>query len=70
MERQYKRSGLDEKASLADLDWRLNPKIPRAACFELHTLKLITQGANTLILGKPDTGKSHVAKALAGLRQF
>ena len=45
MERRYKRSGLDEKASLADLDWRFNPKIPRAACFELHTLKFITQGA-------------------------
>jgi DNA replication protein DnaC len=65
MERRYKRSGLDEKASLADLDWRFNPKIPRAACFELHTLKFITQGANALIVGKPGTGKSHVAKALA-----
>ncbi len=65
MERRYKRSGLDEKASLADLDWRFNPKIPRAACFELHTLKFITEGANALIVGKPGTGKSHVAKALA-----
>ncbi|MDI7047385.1 ATP-binding protein, partial [Escherichia coli] len=37
-ERRYKRSGLDEKVSLADFDWRFNPKLPRAACFELHTL--------------------------------
>jgi len=29
MDRRYKRSGLDEKASLADLDWRFNPRIPR-----------------------------------------
>jgi DNA replication protein DnaC len=65
MDRRYKRSGLDEKASLADLDWRFNPKLPRAACFELHTLKFITEGANALIVGKPGTGKSHVAKALA-----
>ena len=65
MERRYKRSGLDEKASLADLDWRFNPKIPRAACFELHTMKFITEGANALIVGKPGTGKSHVAKAVA-----
>jgi hypothetical protein len=36
---------LDEKASLADLDWRFNPKLPRATCFELHTLKFITEGA-------------------------
>ena len=64
-ERRYKRSGLDEKASLADLDWRFNPKLPRAACFELHTLKFIAQGVNALIVGKPGTGKSHVAKALA-----
>ena len=65
MERRYKRSGLDEKASLVDLDWRFNPKLPRAACFELHTLKFIAEGANALIVGKPGTGKSHVAKALA-----
>ena len=39
MERRYKRSGLDEKVGLADFDWRFNPKLPRAACFELHTLK-------------------------------
>ena len=31
MDRRYKRSRLDEKVSLADLDWRFNPKLPRAA---------------------------------------
>lgn len=65
MERRYKRSGLDEKVTLADFDWRFNPKLPRAACFELHTLKFIAEGANVLIVGKPGTGKSHLAKALA-----
>jgi len=64
-QRRYKRSGLDEKVSLADFDWRFNPKLPRAACFELHTLKFIADGANALIVGKPGTGKSHLAKALA-----
>lgn len=64
-ERRYKRSGLDEKVSLADFDWRFNPKLPRAACFELHTLKFIAEGANALIVGKPGTGKSHLAKAIA-----
>lgn len=39
--------------------------MPRAACFELHTLKFIADGANALIVGKPGTGKSHLAKALA-----
>ncbi len=65
MARRFKLSGLDEKPSLADFDWRFNPKLPRAACFELHTLKFITEGANALIVGKPGTGKSHVAKAVA-----
>ena len=65
MERRYKRSGLDEKVTLADFDWRFNPKLPRAACFELHTLKFIADGANALIVGKPGTGKSHLAKAVA-----
>ena len=64
-ERRYKRSGLDEKVSLADFDWRFNPKLPRAACFELHTLKFIAEGSNALIVGKPGTGKSHIAKAIA-----
>ena len=64
-ERRFKRSGLDERSSLADFDWRFNPKLPRSACFELHTLKFIGEGANALIIGKPGTGKSHAAKAVA-----
>ena len=65
MQRRYKRSGLDEKVSLADFDWRFNPKLPRAACFELHTLKFVAEGANALVVGKSGTGKSHLAKAVA-----
>ena len=65
MDRRYKKSGLDERATLNDFDWRFNPKLPRQACFELHTLKFIGYGANALIIGKPGTGKSHIAKAAA-----
>jgi len=65
LDRRYKRSGLDEKLTLADFDWRFNPKLPRSACFELHTLKFIGEGANALVVGKPGTGKSHLAKAVA-----
>jgi DNA replication protein DnaC len=64
-ERRFKQSRLDERASLSDFDWRFNPKLPRAACFELHTLKFLADGGNALIIGKPGTGKSHVAKAVA-----
>ncbi|MEO6959579.1 MAG: IS21-like element helper ATPase IstB [Burkholderiaceae bacterium] len=65
IDRRYVKSGLDERATLNDLDWRFNPKLPRQACFELLTLKFISDGANALIIGKPGTGKSHVAKAAA-----
>jgi len=64
-ERRFKHSKLDERLTLADFDWRFNPKLPRQACFELHTLKFIAEGANALIIGKPGTGKSHIAKAVA-----
>ena len=64
-ERRFKHSRLDERPSLGDFDWRFNPKLPRQACFELHTLKFIGEGANALIVGKPGTGKSHIAKAVA-----
>jgi DNA replication protein DnaC len=65
MERRYQQSGLDERLTLVDFDWRFNPKLPRAACFELQTLKFVAEGQNALIIGKPGTGKSHVAKAVA-----
>lgn len=64
-ERCYKRSGLDERPTLLDFDWQFNPKLPRAACFELLTLKFVAEGANALIVGRPGTGKSHTAKAVA-----
>jgi len=65
LERRYQQSGLDERLTLGDFDWRFNPKLPRQACFELHTLKFIADGQNGLIIGKPGTGKSHIAKAVA-----
>jgi DNA replication protein DnaC len=63
--KRYKDSRLDEKVTLAEFDWSFNQKVPRAACFELHTLKFVSEGANALLIGKPGTGKSHVAKAIA-----
>jgi DNA replication protein DnaC len=64
-DRRFKQSRLDERPTLNDFDWRFNPKLPRQACFELHTLKFIAEGGNALLIGKPGTGKSHIAKAVA-----
>jgi DNA replication protein DnaC len=63
-ERRFELSRLEERLTLGDFDWRLNPKLPRQACFDLHRLKFIGEGANALIIGKPGTGKSHIAKAM------
>ena len=65
IERRYQQSGLDEKLTLAEFDWGFNPKLPRQACFELHTLKFISAGDNALLIGRPGTGKSFIAKAVA-----
>jgi DNA replication protein DnaC len=65
IERRYQQSGLEEKLTLAEFDWSFNPKLPRQACFQLHTLKFMAAGENALLVGKPGTGKSHVAKAIA-----
>jgi hypothetical protein len=63
-DKRFKQSRLDERPTLADFDWRFNPKLPRQACFELHTFKFIAEGGNALIIGKPGTGKTHLATAL------
>ena len=65
IERRYQQSGLEEKLTLAEFDWSFNPKLPRQACFQLQTLAFIAAGENALLIGKPGTGKSHIAKAIA-----
>jgi len=65
IERRYQQSGLDEKLTLAEFDWGFNLKLPKQACFELHTLKFIAQADNAILIGPPGTGKSHICKAIA-----
>jgi len=65
IDRRYQQSGLDEKVTLAEFDWGFNPKLPKQACFELHTLKFVAQADNAIIIGPPGTGKSHASKAIA-----
>lgn len=65
LDRRYTLSGLTERKDLKDFDWRYNPSIPKRAVLELATLKFIDAREDALLIGKPGTGKSHIAKALA-----
>jgi DNA replication protein DnaC len=64
LERRYTGSGLSERASLTTLDWSYNPKLPKRDVLELGTLRFLDAREDVLLIGKPGTGKSHVAKAL------
>jgi len=65
LDRRFSTSGLTERKLLKSIDWTYNPKLPRREILELGTLKFIDRCEDVLLLGKPGTAKSHVAKALA-----
>lgn len=54
----YNRKAYDSESAvswhdptLAEFDWAFNPKLPRQACFELHTLKFVADADNALLIG-------------------
>jgi DNA replication protein DnaC len=65
LDRRYALSGLAERKDLKDFDWGYNPTIPKRAVLELAVLKFVDAREDALLIGKPGTGKSHIAKALA-----
>ncbi len=65
LDRRYTLSGLSERKELKEFDWSYNPSIPKRAVLELATLKFLDAREDALLIGKPGTGKSHIAKALA-----
>ena len=64
LDRRYALSGLPERKDLKSFDWGYNPTIPKREVLELGTLKFIDARADALLIGRPGTGKSHIAKAL------
>jgi hypothetical protein len=65
LDRRYSLSGLNEQKDLKAFDWSYNPSLPKRAVMQLATLQFVDAREDALIIGKPGTGKSHVAKALA-----
>jgi len=65
LDRRFSHSGLPERKTLQEIDWSYNPKLPKRALLELATLAFIDAKEDVLLIGRPGTGKSHAAKALA-----
>lgn len=64
VEARIRRAEFPEVTSLESFNWDFNPDINRAAIEELATLSFIEKNEIALFLGKPGTGKTHLALAL------
>jgi DNA replication protein DnaC len=65
LERRLKHAGFrDAGKTLDTFDFDFNKKMNRALVFELATGRFITQREDGLFLGRPGTGKSHLAQAI------
>jgi len=62
--RRIKAAGFREIRRLDQFDWRFNPKINRAAIYELAAGRYLDEGRDALMVGPPGVGKSHLAQAL------
>lgn len=73
---RIKRAEFPEVTSLETFDWSFNPDIDEAAVRELASLDFVRSRNIALFLGRPGTGKTHLALAVgvlaaqAGLRVF
>jgi DNA replication protein DnaC len=73
---RIKRAEFPEVTTLETFDWDFNPDIDREKIEELATLQFVRERRIALFLGKPGTGKSHLALAIgvkaaqAGLRVY
>ena len=54
----------DQGKTLDTFDFDFNPKMNRRLVFELATGRFVTQHEDGLLLGRPGTGKSHLAQAI------
>lgn len=61
---RIKRAEFPEITSIETFDWSFNPDIDKEKVDELLTLDFIRQHQIALFLGKPGTGKTHLAVAI------
>lgn len=76
LQKRIERANFPELRTLEEFDWKFNPKIDREKIEELAKLEFIRSNRIGLFLGKPGTGKTHLALAVgllavkAGLRVY
>ncbi len=63
--RRLKQAGISTVKTLADFDWRFNPKIPKPHLVELASARFVQTHSGVLLIGPPGVGKSHMATAIA-----
>jgi len=63
--RRLKQAGIPTIQTLADFDWRFNPKLPKTTLVALASARFVQSHGGVLLIGPPGVGKSHVATALA-----
>ncbi len=65
LERRIKAAGFrDPRKTLDTFDFDFNPKMNRRLVFELAAGRFVAQREDALFLGRPGTGKSHLAHAI------
>jgi DNA replication protein DnaC len=64
LSRGLKRSRLGAAKNLEEFDFSIRPKLSPAAVKELLSCRWVSEGRSILCVGRPGTGKTHVAKAL------
>src|SRR3989338_9960673 len=76
LRKRIERADFPELRTLEEFDWKFNPKIDKEKIEELAQLEFIRNNRIALFLGRPGTGKTHLALAIgilavkAGLRVY
>jgi DNA replication protein DnaC len=64
IQRRRRWSKLGEPATLDGFDWSMRPQLPPQVVKELLTCRFVEERRNVILVGRPSTGKTTVARAL------
>jgi DNA replication protein DnaC len=64
VQRRVQAARFRDQKTLDQFNWSFNPSIPRKQIYELAGGRFIREARDTLLLGPPGTGKSHLAQAI------